>query len=442
MSHQNVSFGLVGIVSVVALVACTDETVNLGGGRVSQQIQRGARCEDSTIIAESVRVTNQAELQALAGCERIDGDLRIQVFEGADLRPLAALRTIGGMLELGALPDLSGGIESTKVELSATEREQILADGYLPSLTGLDALERVAGLKFSEIAAEDLEPLLSVRELAGRGSDVPTGTLSLIGTRLRSLSGLQNAEGVVDLAIVDNPELDSLAGLVLDESPRNVAVMASPKITALPELSSMVFIYSLNLFDLGIADLDDLENLFSVESSLGLFGNRNLVNVDRLANISAGQLQIEDNPVLESIPPLGEMTWLESFIAVDNPELKAINLELPVHGSGPDVVQSELVIDPIKVIDIGRNEKLASVSLTAGLEEGRFLAIYENASLTSVSLGTLTRLEELRVQENPNLTSIELGALQTAQSVSVIANPSLDTTGLAALRTFEMRFED
>jgi hypothetical protein len=439
MSHPNEWRGL-GCLAIMTALGCADETVNLGGGGVGQ-IRRGARCRESPIVSESVRVTSQADLESLAGCEEIDGDLMIQVFAGADLSPLASLRVIDGLLALGAEPDLGEGIASEQDQLLIAERDQILADGYLPTLTGLDALERVAGLDFYGIAAEDLDPLLSLRALSGRSRDRLTGLLSIVGTRLRSLQGLANVEGVDDLAIVDNPGLESLAGLVLGEFPRNVAVMGSPKIGSMPELSPLIYINTLSLYDLGITDLSDLANLYSVESSLVLFGNRNLVNVDWLAGVNAAQLQIEKNPALESIPPLSEMVWLESFIAADNSELKTINLDLPPHGAGPDIVQGEILTDPIKVIDIGRNPKLTGVSLAAGLERGRFLAIYENPSLSSVSMGTLTSLEEVNLAENASLGSVDLGALETVQSLLVTDNPSLDTTGLAALRTFETRLE-
>jgi len=437
MSHRNNWRGLGCLASVVALCACTDETVNLGGGRVSQPLEGGARCADAVVVPDSVRVSDQEELEALAGCEEIGGDLRVQVFDGADLSPLASLRRIGGVLALGAKPPFGRDTDPALIELSEAEYARIFADGYLPSLAGLDALERVAGLDFIGIAAEDLAPLLSLRELVGLGR---AGFVSITGTDLRSLRGLENVVGVSNLGVFSNAELASLGGMVLETAVARVSVTGSPQLRSLSELSSTVAIDSLDLSDLGITDLDDLASLEAIDS-LYLSDNGSLVNVDRLAEVNVRHLQIYDNPVLQSVPALVEMTALETFLAVDNPELRTIGLDLPVRSAGGDALQGERLIDPVKVIDIGRNETLESVSLAAGLEQARFLAIYENPALTRISLGTLTSAEEVRIAENPTLDSVDLGALQTVQSLAVIGNPSLDTAGLAALRTFETTLE-
>lgn len=437
MSHRNImrSPGLFAI--LVALGACTDETVNLGGGRVGQQIQRGERCAESNIVAESLRITNQSELEALAGCEEIDGDLRVELFSGADLGPLASLRVIRGLIELGAWPDLGDGAGSEEYQLILDERERVVAEGYLPSLAGLEALEQVAALTFYGIAAEDLAPLQSLRQLFGRSTGAPTGLVSIGSTRLRSLHGLENLEGAVYVGLADNAELESLAGFAFDELSIDIAVIGSPRVTSLAELSSLTVLRSLELFELGIGDLNDLTNLYAVEDGLDLVGNPNLIDVDRLADMSLGSLRIEDNALLESVPPLGASVWLDAFVAIDNPALRSIQVDLPGHGMGPATVRRQSLTDPIGVVEIGYNENLTSVSLAAGLEQGRVLAIYENPSLARLSLGTLERLDELRIEENPSLGSVELGALRTVQSLSVTDNPSLDTTGLGAVRTFE-----
>src|SRR5262245_9708078 len=108
MSHVNIH-GSASCLSVLALTlsigACTDENVSLGGGSVGQTIERGARCSESTVLTGLVRAKTQADIEDLAGCEEIDGDLRIEVFAGADLSPLSALHVVDGALEIGAYPD-------------------------------------------------------------------------------------------------------------------------------------------------------------------------------------------------------------------------------------------------------------------------------------------------------------------------------------------------
>jgi Leucine-rich repeat (LRR) protein len=235
----------------------------------------------------------------------------------------------------------------------------------------------------------------------------------------------------------DNLELESLSGIALGPSLVNINLIDSPKLTSIAELAPVTQAFTLYLSNLGITDLESLENLAVVESGISLTGNANLVDVERLAGVSTESLIINENPAVTSIPALREMWFLESFTVVGNPELQSINIDLPQHGGGPDAIQDSLLVDPIKVIDIGRNDKLTQVSLTAGLEQGRFLAIYANPALERVALGSLTRLESLSVTGNPSLTSLDPGALQTVESLSVIDNPSLDTAPLGAIRTFE-----
>ena len=73
-----------GCLSFIALLAgCSNDTVNLGGGREPRVLQSGERCSGgASIVQGPVTVHDQGELEQLAGCEQIDGDLHIEVFEG------------------------------------------------------------------------------------------------------------------------------------------------------------------------------------------------------------------------------------------------------------------------------------------------------------------------------------------------------------------------
>jgi hypothetical protein len=438
-------FGCFSFLSCTILLGgCADDTVNLGGGRATQEIKRGERCSSSPILAESVRVTQQSELAELAGCEEIAGDLLIDVFAGADLSPLASLRVVEGTLELGAYPAFPDEIEPQRLAEIREQVDQVVADGYLASLAGLERLERAGSLDFYFLAAENLEPLLGLRELAGMptlSDRMPEGFLGIHSTALRSLQGLQNVDGIEHLVLSDNFELEDLGGIQLAPALVNINLVESPKLTSIAELASVEQTGTLYLINLGIEDLEGLASLFIAESSIVLAGNRHLVDVERLSELTTSSLFINENAVLQTIPALPGMTYLDSFMAVGNPELETITLDLPVRGSGPDSVQGETLTDPIKLFDIGQNDKLTRISLTLGLKEGRFLAIYENPLLSSLALGTLTRLEELSIEGNPSLTTVDLGELQTVESLSVIDNPTLVTAPLAGLRTFEETFE-
>jgi hypothetical protein len=54
------------------------------------------------VVSRSLVVSNQAELDALDGCERINGDLELRVFPGIDETPLLSLRVVAGVLSVYA----------------------------------------------------------------------------------------------------------------------------------------------------------------------------------------------------------------------------------------------------------------------------------------------------------------------------------------------------
>src|SRR5262245_38387630 len=96
------SLSALGLISLS--FACSNGEVDLGDGIVAQNFTQASRCAESPVIAGDVRVTNQAELESLSGCEVITGSLLIEPFAEADLAPLASLREVGQQLGLGIYP--------------------------------------------------------------------------------------------------------------------------------------------------------------------------------------------------------------------------------------------------------------------------------------------------------------------------------------------------
>ena len=195
MTNQRSSSGSLSCLLLSACVsACSADVVDLGGGDMSPLVERGARCADSVIIAEPVRVTNQVELEALRGCEAIQGDLIVEIFAGADTSPLASLRTVDGVLGFGAYPDpLPGSVFDYPAE-PATDVlvEDIIEQGYLTSLHGLEALEQVGSIALNGVGVPDLSAFESLRSLFNPFDASSTGLVEIDNApNLTSLAGFE-----------------------------------------------------------------------------------------------------------------------------------------------------------------------------------------------------------------------------------------------------------
>jgi hypothetical protein len=448
MSHTKL-WRSCGCLSFIALLAgCSNDPVDLGGGREPREVQPGERCSNgASIVHGPVTVHDQNELEQLAGCEQIDGDLHIEVFSGADLRPLSALSIVDGLLEIGAYPESALDLNTTEELMAlAADVDQISADGYLSSLAGLEGLRRAGSLQLSYIAAEDLEPLLGLRQLSGRGAALlgsPPGSSSInYAANLRDLHGLSNVESVQSLSLAETPALTSLGGIQFASTDTAVSLTDSPLLSSLAELEPLDSLASLGLSNVGITDLDSLANLIYVAGEIYLRGNPNLRNIDGLfaslneIGIGSGWLSVTGNAVLQSIPSLHGVSGLDMVTVSGNPELRSLHLDLPTEAPAWNSLHGAPLKNPIELIDIGQNDSLTELSLSAALENGRVIAVYENAALVHVSMGALQHLEELDITGNANLEQIDVGALQTVDQLSVINNPKLDVAQLAAVRRF------
>jgi hypothetical protein len=429
------------LISIAILSACSGKPVDLGGGDRAQTIETGSRCRESRVIDEAVRVTDAGELADLAGCEEIHGDLVIEVFEDAnDLSPLAALRVIDGRLEIGAFPDRANEIWAERQEL-LEQFNRGIRDGYFESLDGLDSLERIGSLLISNVQVTSLSAFSTLRSIAANPDTRAAGMLDLrFNPNLRSLEGLENVTGILHLVLDENPVLEDLAGIQLGPIVSNVNILGSPLLENLDELRLVASLNTLYLVDLGVRNLDDLVTIRSIELGIDLAENAQLEQVDALAPMwFTGSVSIRDNPRLARLPAFPELSTVDSFRIVGNAELEAIALGLPPTISG-QVLRGDPVEPFPRVFEIGDNPKLQSVSLSAGLEDVQHVAIYENATLGSVDLGSLRRLDTLSITANPNLGAVAASALETVDRLSVVDNPLLPTATLETVRTFEAEF--
>ncbi|HTV20153.1 MAG TPA: hypothetical protein VMG12_15825, partial [Polyangiaceae bacterium] len=189
---------------VLLALACSNGDVNLGGGLVALNLAAESRCAESARLEGNVTVENQSQLEELAGCEEIGGDLFVEFFQGADLSPLASLRAVDGTLFLGVPSPIQP--EDPEEQYAYAMQRQY---GYLDSLHGLEALESVGTLALDSVRVEDFSDLESLRS-------IDEGLSIYTAPNLKRLTGLERA-AIANLSIIDSPLLETLDGLTLED---------------------------------------------------------------------------------------------------------------------------------------------------------------------------------------------------------------------------------
>jgi hypothetical protein len=332
-------------------------------------------------------VQDQRDLDALAGCSTIVGSLTIQPFEGADLRPLASLRSVQGTVTLGSLYD------------------EPPPNGF-SSLEGLENLESVASLSLRGVLAP------SLRALGGLTRFVPFAdeTFSpMVGhvfldhcPELTDLSGLERLEGLTTLTVQNNAKLTSLRGI------------------RIPELMG-----SLTVSDSPVDDLGDISRLTEVSGALWFHHTaiRSAAGLERVARVD--QLQFCENPALTDLSALGALTTVRSLSVSENPQLAM----LPAF----DGLQR---LTSLGVTDNDLLREIPSMPGVGSLREAGF--IERNASLERVFAGSeLIEAYQLRVADNPNLSVLDLDRLERVTDLWVTNNPALDDTAIRGLERIE-----
>ena len=239
------------------------------------------------------------------------------------------------------------------------------------------------------------------------------------------------------LSLVNNPALQSLRGLALTANIGGVSIDGSPGLSSLIELAPVVSLAAFGLANVGVRNLDDLENLYQVVD-LNLANNPELENVNRLsAFVAIESLSITRNPKLTSIPALTNLSSGLSLVLIEaNPELRSIALGLTQTVTAY-VTRGRPTDSSAGFFEIRNNPKLETLALAAGLEKADYLTVDGNASLASIEFGSLRSLDRLTIEDNTALATLVLGGLQTVDSLWVTDNPLLVTAPLGSVLSFE-----
>lgn len=335
---------------------------------------------------QTVEVRNQVELDALAGCTTIIGDLTIEPFEGVDLRPLAALEVVQGTLTLGSLFDDPPPL------------------GF-PSLEGLENLEAVAVLSLRGIQAPSLRPLSGLRRfvsssVAQRGAVAPGMLFVDYASELTDLSGLERLEGLRTVIVKNSSKLTSLRGIVIPER-----------------------LSQLDVWDTPLEDLGDVSRLTEVTDTLW-FIRTALVTAAGLEGVSrVGQLQFWGNPLLRDLSSLSGLTAATYFNLIENPALEALPALDGLTSLGGLVISDNAALRELPRIPI------------ASLREAW---IERNSNLERISAFMETQnVYQLRVADNPRLSFLDLRQLRSVTDLWIVNNPALDDSTMQGLSLLE-----
>jgi hypothetical protein len=134
------------------MLACSADAITMGEDVVQAEappLPSTSRCRQSRTIDGDVLVEKQEQLAELEGCTAIDGTLTVLPFEGADLRPLYALATVSGAVDIG-------GTYVTDI---------YWREPWLPSLAGLESLESAGEFLVSGLLADNVDALSGLAHL-------------------------------------------------------------------------------------------------------------------------------------------------------------------------------------------------------------------------------------------------------------------------------------
>lgn len=400
-------------------------------------------CASDPVVWRSLTVDDQRGYDALAGCERVDGDLTITVLNEADLGPLRSLRVVTGLLTIQDAPGMVvrstlAGLENIehvgglvlKVRLSslgtfgqlrsigpavygAYQRGAlVLQTGRLSNLIGLSSLEEVDAIVIEG------EPLTS---LTGLGSARVRALSISSAPNITDLSGLEAVTGLEELALTVNGKLENLSGLSASTALTTFVATSNASLTSLDGLGIAAEMDLLSLVDAPLIDMTALAPLTSAtEMNLSLLS---IDDLDALANLrNASTLTISSNRSLAQVDALAGLLSLSSFDVVANPAL----LRLPAIPGVSRELSASIEANPL----------LAEGPSFPALTEAIAISIIGNPLLTRVDgFSALERVSRLVIARNASLLELELAALADVRSrLEIRSNGALPSMEVAALR--------
>lgn len=264
---------------------------------------------------ELQRMPQLTSLAGLAGTEHLSTLLDLRDLGITSLEGLEALKT-AHRIDLHSLPNVT-----SLAPLSGLQSAEIFGVGDVP-LTTLAGIEAVS---LGALMAFDMPTLMS----CGGPMGIRVGGAVLFHdlphlSDLSCLSGLQlddldfyDCDSVIDFS--------TAAGLV---SALRIRLRTMPTLTSLSGLQGLTTLYEFQAENTGLVDLSGLDNVTSIEGTLDVMYNQQLVSLSGLESVtSIGTLSLANNGALGSLASLDNLTTLNWASISHNDSLRQCEVD-------------------------------------------------------------------------------------------------------------------
>jgi hypothetical protein len=412
-------------------------------------------------VRHSVGPASFAELEALRGCERIEGSLDLRLAGAADKSALGSLREVTGRVWLSGsfnrvvtpspqlvaleaagsvvLSDLTApNLESvlprlSRVGLGATSEDGHVGieNSYIDSLAGLAAWGPLQELKLVQVSGDWPRAGLGAAEIR----ELSLQSLSLLSGPLPDLQGFAGVHGLRALT-VGSAEITSLAGLGDLSQLEVLNLNGLSGVTSLVGLPPLPSLRRLRLTVVLAPSLDGLQVPSSLDSlEIWDVHSDGRLDVSALAGVtSIGTLTLGSTPVPVSAFNLREVhaLRLSAYPFADLRGLEQVTglTSLQVSPTGPfaltglpaDVVLQDLDVSGVSTLPFALPARMRRLSLGAGFADPSATATVQQVDALYLSGTALTDLSGF-------------AQLERALDIILADNTSLvDATGLASLQ--------
>ena len=397
------------------LLACGGERMSVGSNDASSPAEpKHCSSGDATGV---LAARTQEQIDALRGCEIVDGSLEIwnsQSDAPLSLEALASMRIVTGDFSLQ----------------------------NVASLAGLERLEQVGNLALEFVDVVDLLPLSNLERVIWDPPGGGDGGVISIGDvpNLQSLAGLQKLTTWTRIGIGDAPALATLEGLA---GPPKLLELLVSRLPALRDLRGLEFVReaeTTSIESTGVTSLDGLS--LSRAESLIVQGNPALTDLNALNRLyKADYLQISDNASLLGAE-LSSLSQVQTIKITGNPLLTQLYAYGASEGTAltvrddPEAANPKTVSLSRQLFEVGNNASLHQIAAPEGFSDVQQVSIWGNPALTDLDLDHLERADGLEILDNPALKTLIVPELRRVGDLEVVNNPQLSTTALDGVQSF------